>query len=121
MDPRKRTPLVLQLAVLSVLLLLPSSLWAGTFSQESFSGRTYWLYVPSSYQAGTDMPLIMMLHGCTQSGDGFATSTGMNAIAETEGFLVVYPTQPSSANSSQCWNWFETVHQSRGSGEPALL
>lgn len=94
---------------------------AGTFSQESSGGRTYWLYVPGGYQGSSDVPLVMMLHGCTQSGDGFATSTGMNALAEQQTFLVAYPQQSSSANSSRCWNWFETAHQSRGFGEPASL
>ena len=103
------------------LFLVPLAGHAGTFSQESFSGRTYWLYVPDGYQAATPVPLVMMLHGCTQNGSGFATSTGMNTVADAETFLVAYPQQPSSANSSQCWNWFETSHQSRGSGEPALL
>ena len=118
---RKRpSPLSLLLVAASIVLSASAS-WAGTFSQESYSGRTYWLYVPDGYQAGTPTPLVMMLHGCTQTGDGFATSTGMNAIADQETFLVVYPQQPSSANSSQCWNWFETAHQSRGFGEPALL
>ncbi|MEO1084183.1 MAG: PHB depolymerase family esterase [Acidobacteriota bacterium] len=98
-----------------------STAQAQTFTQESSSGRTYWLYVPSGYQAGADLPLIVMLHGCTQTGDGFATSTGMNAVAEQDDFLVAYPQQPSSANSSQCWNWFEPAHQSRGGGEPASL
>ena len=106
---------------LGLALIWVSTASAGTFDQESFGGRAYWLYEPTSYQAGSPMPLVMMLHGCTQTGDGFATSTGMNDLAEVEGFLVAYPQQPSSANSSQCWNWFETAHQSRGSGEPAHL
>ncbi|MCG8460645.1 MAG: PHB depolymerase family esterase, partial [Holophagales bacterium] len=109
------------LPVLLGVLLLPAAALAGTFGQESYGGRAYWLFVPSGYQAGTPAPLVVMLHGCTQSGDGFATSTGMNALAEAGTFLVAYPQQPSSANSSRCWNWFQTTHQSRGSGEPALL
>ena len=117
---QRPSPLSLLLTTIAIFLLASAS-WAGTFSQESYSGRTYWLYVPAGYQAGTPVPLVMMLHGCTQTGDGFATSTGMNAIADQESFLVVYPQQTSSANSSRCWNWFETAHQSRGFGEPALL
>ena len=62
-----------------------------------------------------------MLHGCTQDPDQFAAGTQMNALAETEKFFVLYPEQPSSANSNKCWNWFDTAHQSRGSGEPALI
>ena len=54
-----------------------------------------------------------MLHGCTQDPDQFAAGTQMNALAETEKFFVLYPEQPSSANSNKCWNWFDTAHQSR--------
>ncbi|HEX2925889.1 MAG TPA: PHB depolymerase family esterase [Ruminiclostridium sp.] len=79
------------------------------------------MYVPSSYQGGAALPLVVMLHGCTQDPDQFAAGTQMNALAETEKFFVLYPEQPSSANSNKCWNWFDTAHQSRGSGEPALI
>ncbi|MEM8933076.1 MAG: PHB depolymerase family esterase [Acidobacteriota bacterium] len=94
---------------------------AGTFDQRVHAGRSYWLYVPDGIPSGTAAPLVVMLHGCTQTGDGFATSTGMNVIADQEGLLVAYPQQPSSANSSRCWNWFEPAHQGRGSGEPASI
>jgi poly(hydroxyalkanoate) depolymerase family esterase len=90
-------------------------------SKTSSGGRAYWLFVPTSYSAGNAAPLVVMLHGCTQNGDGFATSTGMNVVAEEKGFLVAYPVQPSSANASSCWNWFLPAHQARGAGEPASL
>lgn len=54
--------------------------------------RDYKLYIPSSYQEdAAAMPLVIMLHGCTQSPDDFATGTRMNQLAEKEGFLVAYP------------------------------
>ncbi|MGG0481753.1 PHB depolymerase family esterase [Priestia aryabhattai] len=98
-----------------------SSSAAGSFTSKTYNGRTYKLYVPSSYQGGAALPLVVMLHGCTQDPDQFAAGTQMNALEETEKFFVLYPEQPSSANSNKCWNWFDTAHQSRGSGEPALI
>lgn len=98
-----------------------SSSAAGSFTSKTYNGRTYKLYVPSSYQGGAALPLVVMLHGCTQDPDQFAAGTQMNALAETEKFFVLYPEQPSSANSNKCWNWFDTAHQSRVSGEPALI
>lgn len=98
-----------------------SSSAAGSFTSKTYNGRTYKLYVPSSYQGGAALPLVVMLHGCTQDPDQLAAGTQMNALAETEKFFVLYPEQPSSANSNKCWNWFDTAHQSRGSGEPALI
>jgi poly(hydroxyalkanoate) depolymerase family esterase len=87
----------------------------------SFGGYNYRLFVPSSYSAGRAMPLVVMLHGCTQTPDSFATSTGMDALGESAGFLVAYPEQPTSANPIRCFRWFEPAHQSRGSGEPSIV
>lgn len=82
--------------------------------------RPYRLYVPGSYQ-GQAMPLIVMLHGCTQSPEDFAAGTRMNEAAEANGFLVAYPAQTQAANASKCWNWFNTQEQQRDQGEPSLI
>ncbi len=81
----------------------------------------YHLYVPPGATPGTPMPLVMMLHGCTQNPADFAAGTGMNAAAAPANALVLYPEQPPSANPNGCWNWFRPGDQHRDSGEPALL
>ena len=81
--------------------------------------RAYKLYVPA--RTGIAPPLLVMLHGCTQSADDFAAGTQMNALADEHGFLVVYPEQASSANKSKCWNWFNAKDQSRDGAEPSLI
>lgn len=82
--------------------------------------RDYTLYVPSRVRGGP-RHLVVMLHGCTQNPDDFAVGTGMNRLAEEHGFIVAYPQQPSSANPSACWNWFNGADQTRDRGEPAII
>lgn len=81
--------------------------------------RPYKLYTPT--RVVDEPPLLVMLHGCTQSADDFAVGTRMNRLADEHGFLVVYPEQTAQANSSKCWNWFRPQDQARDAGEPVLI
>lgn len=96
----------------------------GTFERHGFSNpagtRAYKLYVPAR-QTDAPRPMLVMLHGCTQSADDFALGTQMNRLADRHGFLVVYPEQASHANPSTCWNWFNPQDQKRDTGEPSLI
>ena len=81
----------------------------------------YKLFVPTGLDADAVPPLVVMLHGCTQSPDDFARGTRMNALAQQAGYVVAYPAQSAKNNPGKCWNWFRSGDQQRGRGEAALL
>jgi poly(hydroxyalkanoate) depolymerase family esterase len=102
----------------------PGEVYPGQFIEGAYTNhagtRAYKLYIPSAYR-GQALPLIVMLHGCTQNPDDFAAGTRMNALAEKRLFFVVYPAQASAANQNKCWNWFKPSDQQRGGGEPSII
>ncbi len=96
----------------------------GRFLPSSFTGatgtRAFKVFAPAGF-AGESLPLVVMLHGCTQDPDDFAAGTRMNTLAQEAGFFVLYPAQAPRSNAQKCWNWFSPADQRRGGGEPALL
>jgi poly(hydroxyalkanoate) depolymerase family esterase len=107
--------------------LLPGAARAatGSLSSADYSGpegsQHYELYVPSTYNAGTPVPLVVALHGCTQDGDKFRLLTRWDALAEAKGFIVIFPQQDPNSNNQKCWNFFQDAHMHRSGGEPALI
>ena len=97
----------------------PGEFISGSYGNHAGT-RPYKLYIPTCY-AGKPLPLIVMLHGCTQTPDDFAAGTRMNVLAEERGCFVLYPAQARAANRSRCWNWFKRGDQRRDKGEPAIL
>lgn len=98
---------------------LPGSFIDGLFESKHGAIR-YKLYTPTG-SARRRMPIVVMLHGCSQSAGDFATGTGMNQLADEHGVIMLYPEQSRSANMARCWNWHRPGDQLRGKGEPALI
>jgi poly(hydroxyalkanoate) depolymerase family esterase len=97
----------------------PGGFISGSYTNQAGT-RPYKLYIPTGY-AGKALPMIVMLHGCTQTPDDFAAGTRMNALAEERNCFVLYPAQTHAANRSRCWNWFKRSDQRRDKGEPAII
>ncbi|WP_416385302.1 alpha/beta hydrolase family esterase [Sinorhizobium meliloti] len=74
-----------------------------------------WLFLPSIM--AHDAPLVVALHGCTQTAEGYATGSGWSQLAERRGFAVLYPEQQRSNNANLCFNWFEPGDIRRDAGE----
>jgi poly(hydroxyalkanoate) depolymerase family esterase len=94
--------------------------FSGTYTS-SAGTRDYTGYVPSSYKSGTPIPLVVVLHGCTQSANVIRQLSRFDQLAEAKRFIAVFPQQPSSANYQSCWNFFQDAQTHRDSGEPALI
>jgi poly(hydroxyalkanoate) depolymerase family esterase len=62
-------------------------------------------------------PLVVVLHGCTQTAAGYDHGSGWSRLADQEGFAVLFPEQMRSNNGNLCFNWFEPSHTRRDSGE----
>jgi poly(hydroxyalkanoate) depolymerase family esterase len=96
----------------------------GQFRELGFNceagSRRFKIYLPSRPPSAA-MPLVVMLHGCSQTPDDFALGTRMNSFAERDGFAVAYPAQSRTHNVTRCWNWFRPEDQSRGAGEPEII
>ncbi len=69
--------------------------------------RSYLLYVPASYRPSHPASLVLVFHGAGARPRGMARHTGFTALAEREGFIVVYP-----AGIDRRWN------DGRGYGVP---
>lgn len=94
---------------------------AGTFAQVSSFGSNpgslnMYSYVPSGLPANA--PLVVALHGCTQSATDYYNNSGWSKIADEFGFAVVFAEQPSTSNPIiNCFDWGTPSDDSRGDGE----
>ena len=92
-----------------------------SFGKEAYPYRLFIPARPAASSYPALMPLIVLLHGCTQNALDFSNGTAMNALANEHGCMVLYPEQIPSANAARCWNWFEPGHQKSDRGEPGMI
>lgn len=99
----------------------PAGAWEPLAIEAGGRSRHAWVHSPAGTPPDVPMPVVCMLHGCTQDAATFAIATRMNAVADRHGFVVVYPEQERGDNPQTCWNWFRRDHQARRGGEPAWI
>jgi poly(3-hydroxybutyrate) depolymerase len=88
--------------------------------------RVYYVHEPVGYAAadpGELLPLVVYLHGCSQTAIDAAVGTRWSQLADEKKFLVAYPEQRTSysaptnqGNGTGCWNWYDPL---QGQGGPA--
>jgi poly(hydroxyalkanoate) depolymerase family esterase len=99
----------------------PAGPAGGTWERLEHGRRAVFVYTPPDLDRGVAAPLVVALHGCTQSAATFAAGSLWNRAADRHGFVVAYPEQRREDNPQCCWNWFTSGHQARGGGEPASI
>jgi len=76
-------------------------------------------YVPANLPRNA--PLVVVLHGCLQTAEGYAVGAGWTALAERRGFALLCPEQTQFNNPNRCWNWFLPGDTLRGKGEASSI
>jgi feruloyl esterase len=76
-------------------------------------------YAPRDLARGA--PMVVVLHGCTQSAQAYAEGAGWMELADRLGLLLLCPEQKSANNFNLCFNWFQPEDTTRGSGEAASI
>ncbi|MFI1223274.1 MULTISPECIES: PHB depolymerase family esterase [unclassified Streptomyces] len=79
------------------------------------------MYVYRPTTLPDNAPVVVALHGCTQSAQVYSDNAGLNTFADRHGFLVVYAETTTANNANKCFNWFQTGDTRRGQGEAASI
>ncbi|KQM65963.1 hypothetical protein ASE75_05470 [Sphingomonas sp. Leaf17] len=72
-------------------------------------------HIPDDLAAGA--PLVVVLHGCTQTAAAYDHGSGWSTLADRHGFAVLFPEQSVANNMNRCFNWFQPEDTTRDSGE----
>jgi len=76
-------------------------------------------YVPENFREGA--PLVVVLHGCMQTAEGYNHGSGWSALADRYGFALLFPQQRRSNNALRSFNWFQRGDSHRDGGEPLSI
>ncbi len=76
-------------------------------------------YVPDNLAPSS--PLVVVLHGCTQTAAGYDIGAGWSTLADRYGFALLFPEQRQANNQKLCFNWFEAGDIARDRGEPLSI
>jgi poly(hydroxyalkanoate) depolymerase family esterase len=72
-------------------------------------------YIPEDLPLNA--PLVVVLHGCTQTAPVYNHGSGWSRLADSRKFALLYPEQQRSNNANLCFNWFVPDDMRRDAGE----
>jgi len=76
-------------------------------------------YIPKNFPKNG--PLVVVLHGSTQSAESYDNGAGWSALADECGVALLFPGQRRTNNALGSFNWFRTGDSHRGGGEPLSI
>jgi poly(hydroxyalkanoate) depolymerase family esterase len=77
------------------------------------------IYIPDNFPKNG--PLVVVLHGSTQSAESYDLGSGWSALADECGMALLFPEQRKTNNSIGSFNWFKLGDSHRGGGEPLSI
>lgn len=72
-------------------------------------------YIPADLPPNA--PLVVVLHGCTQTAGDYDNGSGWSRLADQQGFALLFPEQQRANNPNLCFNWFVPEDIGRDGGE----
>lgn len=78
-------------------------------------------YIPKKLNTTKPVPLVFVLHGCTQSAEEIKNETGWNKLADSLNFIIVYPEQRQINNAAKCFNFYLGFKAKKDKGEVASI
>lgn len=76
-------------------------------------------YIPKNFPKNG--PLVVVLHGSTQSAESYNRGSGWSDLADECGIALLYPEQRKINNPLSSFNWFKSGDSRRGEGEPLSI
>lgn len=79
------------------------------------------MHIPPGSFTTDKHPLVVVIHGCTQSAERIAEQSGWNELADNTGFYVLYVEQRFWNDRAFCFNWYKAGDIAPGKGEVASV
>lgn len=81
----------------------------------------FYASIPPTLKSDTDVPLVLVLHGCGQDAKAIDELAGWSQLQKELPMALVFPEQVKMNNPSDCFNWFMAEDVSPGRGELASI